>query len=80
MQTALPVHGDLRQAFHRSRIQLAAMHDPEAAGFFGDKHAAVGQESERPGLLKPFGDPYDPEGMVVRAIGLRCRSYRDCGK
>jgi hypothetical protein len=73
LQSALPVHGDFRQAADRRRMKRAVGDQPQPAGLFRDQHAPVGQEGERPRLLQALDERDHAKRVLVGAVGLRNR-------
>jgi hypothetical protein len=77
VQAALTAREDLRHAGERRRELAVLADDAHATSLFGDHEAAVGKESQRPGIGKPGRNGLDHEVAGRGRIGLRrCR----CGR
>ena len=72
-QSALSAREDRRQAFDCGRQFSVARDDAQPSRPFGDQHAAVGQEGERPGVDEPARDGLDIEiaGGGAEHLALR---------
>src|SRR3954471_11839245 len=69
-EPALPACIHARHAGDVAGVPLAD--EFQAAGTFGDEPPAVGQESERPGMLEPLGEGDDAKVVLLGLVDLRC--------
>ena len=70
-QAALAAREHLRHAADRRRQLAVRVDDAQPARPLGDQHAPVGQERQRPRLLKPARDGLDRKLARGRLEGLR---------
>jgi hypothetical protein len=76
-QSALPVRRHFRHAGDRLGIELVLRNDSQSSRPLGDEHPAVGQESDRPGMVEPFDQLHDAKGMLLAADFLRQHGERE---
>ena len=60
-QTGMLAGKDLRHATDARRLRPICVDVLKPAGTFGDQHAALGEEHNRPGVLERTGDADDTE-------------------
>jgi hypothetical protein len=63
---ALPAGEDFGNSTHRLRQKLATLNDPQTAGALCYEKTPVGEFDHAPGVLKPFGNDFDLEVLLLR--------------